>query len=304
VKENLLPSKILTEKAFENAVAVDMALGGSTNSVLHLSAIAKESGVALSLAKYDEIGRKVPHLCSLVPSGPYDVEDLDNAGGIQALMKELKPLLHDDALTVTGKSMTDNLKTARVLNSEVIHPLVKPVHSDGGIAILTGNLAPAGAVVKTVAVSKGMLRHAGPARAFDSEREAVEAMRKQLIQAGDVVVIRYEGPVGGPGMPEMLVPTATVSGMGLSDSVALITDGRFSGATRGPCIGHVAPEAAVGGPIAVLRDGDVVEIDIPGRRLSVRLQESEITGRLASWKPKLKKITKGYLSRYVPTSIE
>jgi dihydroxy-acid dehydratase len=304
VKENLLPSQILTGKAFENAVAVDMALGGSTNSVLHLSAIAKESGVALSLAKYDEVGRKVPHLCSLVPSGPYDVEDLDNAGGIQALMKELKPLLHDDALTVTGKSMTDNLKTSAVLNSEVIHPLVKPVHSDGGIAILTGNLAPAGAVVKTVAVSKGMLRHAGPARAFDSEREAVEAMRKQLIQAGDVVVIRYEGPVGGPGMPEMLVPTATISGMGLSDSVALITDGRFSGATRGPCIGHVAPEAAVGGPIAVLRDGDVVEIDIPGRRLSVRLQESEITGRLASWKPKLKKITKGYLSRYVPTSIE
>jgi dihydroxy-acid dehydratase len=304
VKENLLPSQILTGEAFENAVAVDMALGGSTNSVLHLSAIAKESGVALSLAKYDEVGRKVPHLCSLVPSGPYDVEDLDNAGGIQALMKELKPLLHDDALTVTGKSMTDNLKTARVLNSEVIHPLVRPVHSDGGIAILTGNLAPAGAVVKTVAVSKGMLRHAGPARVFDSEREAVEAMRKQLIQAGDVVVIRYEGPVGGPGMPEMLVPTATVSGMGLSDSVALITDGRFSGATRGPCIGHVAPEAAVGGPIAVLRDGDVVEIDIPGRRLSVRLQESEITGRLASWKPKLKKITKGYLSRYVPTSIE
>lgn len=304
VKENLLPSQILTGEAFENAVAVDMALGGSTNSVLHLSAIAKESGVALSLAKYDEIGRKVPHLCSLVPSGPYDVEDLDNAGGIQALMKELKPLLHDDALTVTGKSMTDNLKTARVLNSEVIHPLVKPVHSDGGIAILTGNLAPAGAVVKTVAVSKGMLRHAGPARVFDSEREAVEAMRKQLIQAGDVVVIRYEGPVGGPGMPEMLVPTATISGMGLSDSVALITDGRFSGATRGPCIGHVAPEAAVGGPIAVLRDGDVVEIDIPGRRLSVRLQESEITGRLASWKPKLKKITKGYLSRYVPTTIE
>jgi len=304
VKENLLPSQILTDEAFENAVAVDMALGGSTNSVLHLSAIAKESGVALSLAKYDEIGRKVPHLCSLVPSGPYDVEDLDNAGGIQALMKELKPLLHDDALTVTGKSMTDNLKTARVLNSEVIHPLVKPVHSDGGIAILTGNLAPAGAVVKTVAVSKGMLRHAGPARVFDSEREAVEAMRKQLVQAGDVVVIRYEGPVGGPGMPEMLVPTATISGMGLSDSVALITDGRFSGATRGPCIGHVAPEAAVGGPIAVLRDSDVVEIDIPGRRLSVRLQESEITGRLASWKPKLKKITKGYLSRYVPTSIE
>jgi len=304
VNENLAPSRILTGEAFENAVAVDMALGGSTNSVLHLSAIAKEAGSRLSLAKYDEIGRQVPHLCSLVPSGPYDVEDLDNAGGIQAVMKELWLLLHMNVLTVTGQAVAENVKTVKVLNSEVIRPLAKPVHAGGGIAILKGNLAPGGAVVKTVAVSPTMLTHAGPARVFDSEREAVEAMRKRLVQAGDVLVIRYEGPVGGPGMPEMLVPTATISGMGLSDSVALITDGRFSGATRGPCIGHVAPEAAVGGPIAVLRDGDVVEVDIPKRRLSVKLSDAEIAGRLALWKPKAKKVTKGYLTRYLPMSIE
>jgi dihydroxy-acid dehydratase len=213
-------------------------------------------------------------------------------------------LLHADALTVTEKTVAENLRNVQVLNSEVIRPLDKPVHTGGGIAILTGNLAPKGAVVKTVAVSPKMLVHAGPARVFDSERESIEAMRKKLIKPGDVVVIRYEGPVGGPGMPEMLVPTATISGMGLSESVALLTDGRFSGATRGPCIGHVAPEAAVGGPIAVLQDGDVVEIDVPARKLSVRLSDEELQRRLALWKPKPKKITKGYLSRYVPCSVE
>ena len=303
-KENLTTSRILTTEAFENAATVDMALGGSTNSVLHLSAIAKEAGTTLSLAKYDEIGKKTPHLCSMVPSGPYDMEDLDNAGGIPALMKTLTQLLHADACTVTGKTLGENVKNAEVSNADVIRPLGKPVHSCGGIAILTGNLAPAGAVIKTVAVSPKMMKHAGPARVFDSEAEAVEAMREKRVRAGDVVVIRYEGPVGGPGMPEMLVPTATIAGMGLSESVALITDGRFSGATRGPCVGHVAPEAAVGGPIAVLRDGDVVEVDVPGRRLSVRLSDGEIKSRLAKWKPKTKKITKGYLSRYVPTPME
>jgi dihydroxy-acid dehydratase len=303
-QKNLKPSAILTPEAFENAAAVDMALGGSTNSVLHLSAIAKEAGTTLSLAKYDEIGRKIPHLCSMVPSGPYDMEDLDKAGGIQAVMKTLVPMLHLNACTVTGKTLGENVKNAEVLNTEVIRPLTKPVHEGGGIAILTGNLAPKGAVIKTIAVSPRMLKHAGPARVFDSEREAVEAMRKKLVQPGDVVVIRYEGPVGGPGMPEMLVPTATISGMGLNESVALLTDGRFSGATRGPCVGHVAPEAAVGGPIAVLRDGDVVEVDVPGRRLSVKLSDAEIAKRLALWKPKGKKITKGYLSRYVPTPME
>ncbi len=240
----------------------------------------------------------------MVPTGPYDVEELDNAGGVQALMKELKPMLYLDALTVTEKTVAENIEAARVLNSEVIRPLSKPVHVGGGIAILTGNLAPKGAVVKTVAVSPKMLKHVGPAKVFDSERESVDAMRKKQIIAGDVVVIRYEGPVGGPGMPEMLVPTATISGMGLSESVALITDGRFSGATRGPCIGHVAPEAFVGGPIAVLRDGDVVEIDVPARKLSVRLSDAEIAKRLAAWKPRPKKITKGYLSRYIPTYVE
>lgn len=304
IKENVTPSQILTREAFENATEVDMALGGSTNSVLHLSAIAKEAGITLSLSKYDEIGRKIPHLCNMIPSGPYDMEDLDNAGGIQALMAELKTMLHVDALTVTGKTVADNLKNAENLNSEVIRPLTKPVHAAGGIAILTGNLAPKGAVIKTVAVSPKMMKHAGPARVFDSEREAVKAMREKRIQAGDVVVIRYEGPVGGPGMPEMLVPTATISGMGLSESVALLTDGRFSGATRGPCVGHVAPEAAVGGPIAVLRDGDIVEVDVPGRKLSVRLSDAELQGRLSEWKPKEKKVVRGYLARYVPTIAE
>jgi len=304
LKENVTPSEILTPEAFENAVAVDMALGGSTNSVLHLSAIAKEAGTTLSLAKYDEIGRRVPHLCSMVPSGPYDMEDLDNAGGIQALMKELKAMLHHNALTVTGRKISDNFEEAEVLDREIIRTLANPVHVAGGIAILTGNLAPNGAVIKTIAVSPKMLKHAGRARVFDSEREAVEAMRKKQVQPGDVIVIRYEGPIGGPGMPEMLVPTATISGMGLSESVALITDGRFSGATRGPCIGHVAPEAAVGGPIAVLRDGDVVEINVPERRLDVKIHDAELRKRMAEWKPKAKKITKGYLSRYVPTSSE
>ncbi len=213
-------------------------------------------------------------------------------------------MLHLDALTVTEKTIGENVKDAQVLDREVIRPLGNPVHAGGGIAILLGNLAPKGAVVKTVAVSPKMLRHIGPVKVFDSERESVEAMRKKLIRAGDVVVIRYEGPVGGPGMPEMLVPTATISGMGLSESVALLTDGRFSGATRGPCIGHVAPEAAVGGPIAVLRDGDVVEINVPARKLSVRLSDAELQKRLSMWKPKPKKITKGYLARYVPTSVE
>jgi dihydroxy-acid dehydratase len=304
VRKNLKPSQILTREAFENAVAVDMALGGSTNSVLHLSAIAKEAGTALPLSVFDQISRRVPHLCSMVPSGPYDMEDLDNAGGIPALMKTLAPLLHADALTVTGNAVSQNVRDAKVLNPNVIHPLTKPVHKSGGIAVLTGNLAPKGAVIKTVAVSPKMMRHSGPARVFDSEKDSVEAMKKREIQPGDVIVIRYEGPKGGPGMPEMLVPTATITGMGLSESVALVTDGRFSGATRGPCVGHVAPEAAEGGPIAVVRDGDVISIDISRRVLSVDLSEQEIKKRLEAWKPRKPKVSKGYLARYVPTPME
>jgi dihydroxy-acid dehydratase len=304
VRKNITPSQIMTPQAFDNAVAVDMALGGSTNTVLHLSAIAQEAGTTLSLANYDEIGKKVPHLCSMVPSGPYDMEDLGNAGGIQAVLKELKPFINVDALTVTGKTVAENVAQAQVLNAEVIRPLSNPVHKEGGIAILRGNLAPKGSVVKMAAVSAKMLQHAGPAKVYNSEHEAEAAMKNHEVQPGDVVVIRYEGPKGGPGMPEMLIPTATISGMGMSDSVALITDGRFSGATRGPCIGHVAPEAFEGGPIAILRNGDIIKIDIPNRTLDVELSENEIQSRLAEWTPKPKKITKGYLSRYEPTTPE
>jgi dihydroxy-acid dehydratase len=304
ISKGLTPSKILTHDAFINAIALDMALGGSTNSVLHLSAIAKEAGIPLPLSVFDEMSRKVPHLCNMVPSGPYDMEDLDLAGGVPALMKELTPFLQDDVQTVTGHSLGDNIKSATVLDPEVIHSLDRPVHAGGGIAILTGNLAPKGAVVKTVAVSPKMLKHTGPAKVFDSEKEAVTAMTNKSIQSGDVVVIRYEGPKGGPGMPEMLVPTATIAGMGLSESVALITDGRFSGATRGPCIGHVAPEAADGGPISILRNGDTITIDISNRELKVALTEQEIKKRLEAWTPRKQKVKKGYLSRYTPTPME
>ncbi|MCJ7559780.1 dihydroxy-acid dehydratase [Candidatus Bathyarchaeota archaeon] len=304
VCKNLKPSHILTREAFENAVAVDMALGGSTNTVLHLSAIAREAGISLRLSVFDEISRRVPHLCNMAPSGPYDMEDLDTAGGLPALMKELAPFLHADALTVTGRTVRENVKNAEVLDDNVIRSLAKPVHKGGGIAILRGNLAPKGAVVKTVAVSPKMLKHTGPARVFDSERDAVAAMRKREIQSGDVIVIRYEGPKGGPGMPEMLIPTATITGMGLSECVALVTDGRFSGATRGPCIGHVSPEAAEGGPIAVIKNGDVITIDISNRVLNVELTEQEIKNRLKAWKPKKLKIAKGYLTRYSPTPME
>jgi dihydroxy-acid dehydratase len=237
----------------------------------------------------------------MVPSGPFDMEDLDSAGGLPALLKMLSPLLHVNALTVTGCSVGENVRDAEVLNAEVIRPLSNPVHEGGGIAVLMGNLAPKGAVIKTVAVSPKMLRHNGPARVFDSEQESVAAMKKRLIQPGNVIVIRYEGPKGGPGMPEMLVPTATITGMGLSESVALITDGRFSGATRGPCIGHVAPEAAEGGPIAVVENGDKITIDIANRLLKVDLTDEEIKKRLEAWKPKPPRITKGYLTRYTPT---
>jgi dihydroxy-acid dehydratase len=304
VRKNVTPSNILTKEAFENAVVVDTALGGSTNTVLHLSAIAQEAGVTLPMSLFDETSRRVPHLCNMVPNGPFDMEDLHDAGGLPALMKELKQFLHLDAFTVTGKSVSENIKDAWVADAEVIRPLANPVRKEGGIAILVGNLAPKGSVVKAVAVSPKMLRHVGPARVFDSEGAAEEAMKRHEVKAGDVVVIRYEGPKGGPGMPEMLIPTATISGMGLSESVALITDGRFSGATRGPCIGHVSPEAFEGGPIAVVENGDVIEIDIPNRVLNVRLSAEELERRLAAWKPRKPKVTKGYLARYVPTPVE
>jgi len=298
VKEDLKPSEILTRKAFENAIAVDMALGGSTNAVLHVKAIAEEAGVELPLRTFDEIARRVPHICDMRPSGPYDMEELDAAGGIPAVMKTLGERLHLDALTVTGKTVGENIKDAIIYDTEVIRPLDNPVHREGGIAVLFGNLAPKGAVTKTTAISPRMLVHRGPARVFDSEEDAMKAILNREINSGDVIVIRYEGPKGGPGMREMLSPTAAIAGMGLSNSVALITDGRFSGATRGPCIGHVSPEAAEGGPIASLKDGDIVSIDIPARRLDVELSDEEIKQRLSSWKPRPPKIFKGYLRRY------
>jgi len=240
----------------------------------------------------------------MVPNGPFDMEDLGNAGGLPALIKELKPFVHFEALTVTGKTVGENVAEAKVINAEVIRPLDKPVHKEGGIAILKGNLAPQGAVVKAAAVSPKMMKHQGPAKVYDSEREAEESIKRHEVKAGDVVVIRYEGPKGGPGMPEMLIPTATIAGMGLSESVALITDGRFSGATRGPCIGHVAPEAFDGGPIAALKNGDKITIDIPNRVLRVELSEQQLKERLAAWTPRKPKIAKGYLSRYSPTPLE
>jgi dihydroxy-acid dehydratase len=304
IQQNLTPSQILTKEAFENAIAVDMALGGSTNTTLHLPAIAKEAGLTLPLSTFDVIGRKVPHLSSMIPSGSYALEDLDAAGGVPAVMNEIRNLIHLNNPTVSLKTVGENIKGAEVQNREVIHSIASPVHQEGGIAILFGNLAPKGSVIKTAGVSPKMQKHTGPAKVYDSEKEALTAIRGGQVKAGDVVVIRYEGPKGGPGMPEMLFPTATIAGMGLSESVALITDGRFSGATHGGSIGHVAPEAFDGGPIAVLKNGDQIVIDIPNRTLKVDLTDKELKERLAAWKPRKPKISKGYLSRYVPTPVE
>lgn len=298
IKEDLKPSDILTREAFENAITVDMALGGSTNAVLHLKAIAEEAGIPLPLEVFDEIARRVPHICDMRPSGPHDLEELDAAGGIPAVMNVLRDKLHLNVLTVTGKTIGENIKDAIVYDQEVIRSPSNPIHERGGIAILFGNLAPKGAVTKITAISSKMLVHKGPARVFDSEEEAMKAILDGDINNGDVIIIRYEGPKGGPGMREMLSPTAAIAGMGLSESVALITDGRFSGATRGPCIGHVSPEAAEGGPIAALKDGDTISINIPARRLDVELSDEEINQRLSSWKPRPPKVFRGYLKRY------
>ncbi|MHC3128770.1 MAG: dihydroxy-acid dehydratase [Candidatus Bathyarchaeota archaeon] len=298
VNEDLKPRDILSSDSFENAIMVDMALGGSTNTVLHVTAIANEAEVDLPLSLFDKLSKRVPHLCSMIPSGPYDMQDLDEAGGIPAVMKELREALHLNALTATGQTVKENIASAVVLNPEVIRPLDNPVHKEGGIAVLTGNLAPDGAVVKAAGISPNIMVHQGPAKTFDSEEDAMKAIMNKKIQEGDVVVIRYEGPKGGPGMREMLSPTATIAGMGLSESVALITDGRFSGATRGPCIGHVSPEAAVGGPICLLKDGDMIEIDVPKRKLNVKLSHEELAKRAKSWTAKEPNVKTGYLVRY------
>jgi len=299
VKQDLKPSRILTKKAFDNAITVDMAFGGSTNTSLHLPAIAKEAGIKLPLTAFNEISDKTPHLCNMSPGGPHHLQELHQAGGIPALMLELScgNLIHRDALTVTGKTVGKNLMGKKTHNPEVIRPLKRPYHQTGGLAVLLGNLAPQGAVVKRSAVDDTMLKHRGPARVFDTEEEALKMILDGKILKGDVVVIRYEGPKGGPGMREMLAPTSAIAGVGRDRDVALITDGRFSGGSRGAAIGHVSPEAAEGGPIAAVQNGDLIEIDIPNKKLSLLISEEELKKRLSQWKPPQRKL-KGYLKRY------
>lgn len=300
VRRGIRPSQILTKTAFANALAVDMALGCSTNSVLHLTAIAREAGVDLNLDLINEISAKVPNLCRLAPSGPYHVEDLYRAGGVSAVIHELIENGYYDGsnMTVLGVSMEEAVGDAKIRNGSVIRSCKEPYSKTGGIAILKGNIAPDGAVVKRAAVLESMMRHAGKAKVFDSEEEAISAIYGMQIEAGDVVVIRYEGPKGGPGMREMLGPTSAIAGMGLDSTVALITDGRFSGASRGAAIGHVSPEAASGGNIALLKTGDLIEIDIPAGTLNVRLSGAELDERRKSWQPPEPRVTKGYLARY------
>ncbi|MDD3753148.1 MAG: dihydroxy-acid dehydratase [Methanobacterium sp.] len=299
VEKNVTPSMIMTQDAFFNAVVVDLALGGSSNTTLHLPAIAYElydKGVRVNLDLFDELSRKIPHLTAISPSGPHTMLDLDKAGGIPAILKVLKDKIKGENLTCTGQSLKKNIKDARVNNDNVIRPTNNPVHSEGGIAVLKGNLSPNGSVVKQAAVTEDMLIHEGPAKVYNSEEECVQAIFQNKITDGDVVIIRYEGPQGGPGMREMLNPTSAISGRGL-DSVALVTDGRFSGGTRGPCIGHVSPEAMANGPIAVIENGDLIKIDIPRRKLELMLEEEEIQRRIRKVKHPKKKL-KGWLSRY------
>lgn len=303
LKKDIRPLDILTPAAFTNAFTVDMALGGSTNSVLHLLAIAHEAGVEFPLAKLNELSARTPHLCKMSPAGKHHIEDLDRAGGIPAVMSELMTagLLNDTTMTVTGRTTGENLARVQVLDSSVIRPVDAPYSPTGGLAILFGNLAPEGAVVKQAAVAPEMLTHRGPARVFESEEEATAAIMAGNFQKGDVIVIRYEGPRGGPGMREMLTPTSLLTGMGMDGEVALLTDGRFSGATRGAAIGHISPEAAAGGPLAIVRDGDPIVIDIPARSLNLDLPEDEINRRLADLAPWQPKVRSGYLKRYAET---
>ena len=300
VEKNICPRDIMTEKAFVNALTVDMALGCSTNSMLHLPAIAREAGVALNVDIANGISAKTPNLCHLAPAGHTYMEQLNEAGGVYAVMNELskKNLLNLDCITVTGKTVGENIANVVNKDPEVIRPIYNPYSQTGGIAVLKGNLAPDSGVVKRSAVAPEMMVHEGPARVFDCEDDAIAAIKGGKIVAGDVVVIRYEGPKGGPGMREMLNPTSAIAGMGLGSSVALITDGRFSGASRGASIGHVCPEAAVGGPIALVEEGDIIEINIPANTLNVRVSDEEMARRKAAWTPREPKVTTGYLARY------
>lgn len=300
VKKDLKPRDIMTKEAFENALTLDMALGCSTNSMLHLPAIAHEAGITITMDMAQEVSDRTPNLCKLSPAGDSYIEDLYAAGGVQAVMKELskKNLLHTELMSVTGKTIGENIASAVNKDPSVIRPIENPYSPYGGIAVLKGNIAPVGSVVKKSAVAPEMLKHTGPARVFTSEEDVIAAIYAKKIQSGDVVVITYEGPKGGPGMREMLSPTSALAGMGLDKTVALLTDGRFSGATRGACIGHVSPEAAEGGPIALVRDGDMIEIDIPNNRLNVLVSEEEMAERKKSWKSLPPKIQTGYLARY------
>ena len=299
VRKNIRPRDIMTREAIMNALTVDMALGCSTNSMLHLPAIAHECGVEINLDIANSISEKTPNLCHLAPAGRTYMEDLNEAGGVYAVMNELnkKGLIHTECMTVTGKTVGENIAGCVNLNPDVIRPIDNPYSSTGGIAVLRGNLAPEGSVVKRAAVADDMLVHEGPARVFDCEEDAQAAINAGKIVAGDVVVIRYEGPKGGPGMREMLNPTSAIMGMGLGNSVALITDGRFSGATRGACIGHVTPEAASGGPIGVVEEGDIIRIDIPNHIVELKVDEAELARRMANFEPKQKQLS-GYLKRY------
>jgi len=297
VKEGLTPRKIMTRNAFENAIRIDMALGGSTNTSLHIPAIAYEAGIELPISIFDAISRRTPHICNMLPGGQHYLEDLDAAGGIPGVLSRFASVLKPSP-TVSGKSIVALAKAGKVRNADVIRPLDKAYHREGGIAVLSGSLAPNGSVIKQTAVSEKMMRFEGTAIVFDSEDEAMAAIMGGRIKAGHAIVIRYEGPKGGPGMREMLSATSAIMGMGLGESVVLITDGRFSGGTKGPCIGHVSPEAAEGGPIAVVKNGDRIVLDIPNRKLEVKLSKAEIKKRLAKWKPRKPKITSGWLARY------
>ena len=297
VQKDIPPRLIMNKNAFYNAVTVDMALGGSSNTVLHLLAIAREAGIDLPLSLFDEISRITPNICSLEPAGNFYMEDLEYAGGIPAVLNRLKERLRNNP-TVNAKSIYTIAGEAEVFDNEVIRPLNNPYHKEGAIAILYGNLAPNGAVVKQSAVSKKAMVFQGKAVCFDSEEEAMKAILDGKIRKGQVIVIRYEGPAGGPGMREMLSPTSSIAGMGMSEDVALITDGRFSGGTRGPCIGHISPEAQAGGPLAAVKDGDIIKIDIPARKLELAITERELKLRLSHWRAPKPKVTSGYLARY------
>lgn len=297
LEEGVKPSDILTETAFRNVIAVDMALGGSTNTVLHLTAIAHEAGIELDLDLFDEISKGTPHLCNMAPAGSYKINDLHDAGGIPAVIKELGERIDKSVLTVQGP-LSERLVKAKVIDPEVIHSVDDPVHPQGGIAILKGSLAPDSAVAKVVAMSPKMMEFEGTAKVYDREEDAVEAMHRGEVGPGSVVVIRYEGPRGGPGMREMLVATSTIVGYGLEESVALLTDGRFSGATSGPCIGHISPEASAGGPIGLIEDGDRIIINVPERRIDLDVSAEELEARRKKWKPLEPRVKKGYLARY------